>query len=201
MPWAVTPLSHIRSRRNNGPRVASGYKQAARRIPNCRFYHLDEIAYARAMSESEIERLRRELEHERHEKEEARAREEEARAREESERLRNQNTTLEEYLYNCHFAVYQKFDLALPSQSSTGFTKVDGKYYPKRLRPWVDFRDTHRQYHFEAIKEACGGERRFPQESTISYIGTTISRKRAGNESAVDHFEKLAVEDPVWEIL
>lgn len=63
------------------------------------------------------------------------------------------------------------------------------------------FRDTHRQYHFEAIREACGGERRFPRESITSYIGTTISRKRAGNENAVDHFEKLAVEDPVWEIL
>jgi hypothetical protein len=167
------------------------------------------------MPGSEIERLRRELEQERREKErerrekeearareeEARAREEEARAREEEERRKNQNTTLDEYLYNCHFHLYQKLDLAHPSQSSTGFTKVDGKYYPKWLRPWDDFKNIQRPRHFEVIKEACGGGRLFPQESTTRYLGTTISRKRAGNENAVDHFEKIAVEDPVWEIL
>lgn len=63
----------------------------------------------------EILQLRQELEAERREKEEAKAREqaerrekEEAKAREEAERRKNQRTTLEEYLYNCHFYLYSR---------------------------------------------------------------------------------------------
>ncbi|KAK0629986.1 hypothetical protein B0T17DRAFT_491294 [Bombardia bombarda] len=170
----------------------------------------------------EILQLRQELEAERREKEEAKAREqaerrekeeakareqaerrekEEAKAREEAERRKNQRTTLEEYLYNCHFYLYEKLGLADKSKSSTGFTKVEGKYYPKWLRPWTSFTNTQRQHHFEAIRTVCGKKRLFHQESTTRDLGTTIHRKRAGNENAVDHFEKLAVEDPVWEIL
>ncbi|KAG7414983.1 hypothetical protein FoTM2_017293 [Fusarium oxysporum f. sp. vasinfectum] len=156
----------------------------------------------------EIERLQRENEELRREKEEAKAREEaerrekeEAKAREEAERRKNQRTTLEEYLYNCHFHLYKKLALADKSKSSTGFTKVEGKYYPKWLRPWTSFTNTQRQDHFEAIRRVCGERRLFHQESTTRDLGTTIHRKRAGNENAVDHFEKLAVEDPVWEIL
>jgi hypothetical protein len=37
--------------------------------------------------------------------------------------------------------------------------------------------------------------------TSIRNSGTTISRNRAGNESAVDYFEKLADKDSVWEIL
>ncbi|KAJ4308807.1 hypothetical protein N0V84_011877 [Fusarium piperis] len=132
---------------------------------------------------------------------EARAREEEARAREQAERRKNQKTTLDEYLHNCHFRLYKQLGLADKSKSSTGFTKVDGKYYPKWLRPWTSFTNTQRQHHFEVIRTVCGNRRLFHQESTTKDLGTTIHRKRAGNENAVDHFEKLAVEDPVWEIL
>ncbi|KAJ2897772.1 hypothetical protein MKZ38_004395 [Zalerion maritima] len=156
----------------------------------------------------EILQLRQELEAERREKEEAKAREEaerrekeEAKAREEAERRKNQRTTLEEYLYNCHFYLYEKLGLADKSKSSTGFTKVEGKYYPKWLRPWTSFTNSQRQQHFEAIRTVCRKRRLFHQESTTRDLGTTIHRKRAGNENAVDHFEKLAVEDPVWEIL
>ncbi|KAH7116363.1 hypothetical protein EDB81DRAFT_701959 [Dactylonectria macrodidyma] len=156
----------------------------------------------------ENEKLRLEKEAERREKEEAKTREEaerrekeEAKAREEAERRKNQRTTLEEYLYNCHFLLYKKLALADKSKSSTGFTKVEGKYYPKWLRPWTSFTNAQRQLHFEAIKRVCGERRLFHQESTTRDLGTTIHRKRAGNENAVDHFEKLAVEDPVWEIL
>ncbi|KAF5985949.1 hypothetical protein FBULB1_2681 [Fusarium bulbicola] len=142
----------------------------------------------------EIERLQRENEKLWREKEEAKA-------REEAERRKNQRTTLEEYLYNCHFHLYKKLALADESKSSTGFTKVEGKYYPKWLRPWTSFMNTQRQDHFEAIRRICGERRLFHQESTTRDLGSTIHRKRAGNENAVDHFEKLAVEDPVWEIL
>ncbi|KAK2926387.1 hypothetical protein FoTM2_013253 [Fusarium oxysporum f. sp. vasinfectum] len=149
----------------------------------------------------EIERLQRENEELRREKEEAKAREEAERREKEAERRKNQRTTLEEYLYNCHFHLYKKLALADKSKSSTGFTKVEGKYYPKWLRPWTSFTNTQRQDHFEAIRRVCGERRLFHQESTTRDLGSTIHRKRAGNENAVDHFEKLAVEDPVWEIL
>ncbi|RSL42069.1 hypothetical protein CEP54_015615 [Fusarium duplospermum] len=156
----------------------------------------------------EIERLRQENDELRREKEEAKAREEEAKAREEeakaredAERRKNQRTTLKEYLYNCHFHLYKKLALTDKTRLSTGFTKVEGKYYPKRLRPWTSSMNAQRQLHLEALRRVCGERRLFHQESTTRDLGATIHRRRAGNENAVDHFEKLAVEDPVWEIL
>jgi len=114
---------------------------------------------SRKMPESEVERLRRELEQERRE-------EEDARTREEHERRKKQNMTLGEYLYNCHHDLYQKLDLAHPSQPSTGFTKVDGKYYPKWLRPWDVFKNTQWPHHLEVSREAYGGRRLLHQVST-----------------------------------
>ncbi|KAM3547650.1 hypothetical protein ARSEF4850_009890, partial [Beauveria asiatica] len=138
------------------------------------------------MAEKEIEDLKKQLkearareENERREKEEAKAREEEAKAREEeakareeeakareeNERRKNQRTTLAEYLYNCHFDLYQKLRLAGPSESSTGLaTSVDGKYYPRWLRPWHAFTDSQRQEHFDDIIRICGERRLFQQE-------------------------------------
>ncbi|PNY21914.1 Uncharacterized protein TCAP_07188 [Tolypocladium capitatum] len=157
----------------------------------------------------EIERLQYLLEKERREKEEAQAREEKERREKEKERQekekeqrKNQKTTLEEYLHNCHFHLYKKLALADKSKFSTGLaTRVDGKYYPKWLRPWNSFTNYHRQQHFEEITRVCGERRLFNQESTTRDLGTTVSRHPAGNENAIDRFEKLAVEDPVWDIL
>ncbi|KAM3497190.1 hypothetical protein MY10362_009449 [Beauveria mimosiformis] len=95
------------------------------------------------MSERRIRELERQLQQERREKEEARAREEyerrekeEAKAREEDERRKNQKTTVTEYLHNCHFHLYQNLKLADASKSSTGLvTSVDGRFYPRWLRP------------------------------------------------------------------
>ncbi|KAJ2977695.1 hypothetical protein NQ176_g4224 [Zarea fungicola] len=168
------------------------------------------------MSKEEIEDLKRLLEEskareekERREKEEAKAREEEAKAREEKERhekekerRKNQKTTLVEYLYNCHFDLYQKLRLAGPSKSSTGLaTSVDGKYYPKWLRPWRDFTDNKRQDHFNDIIRICGERRLFQLASTTRENGLGFERKKAGYENAIEHFEKLAVEEPTWNIL
>ncbi|KAM3552241.1 hypothetical protein MY1884_003652 [Beauveria asiatica] len=168
------------------------------------------------MSEKEIEDLKKQLkaarareENERREKEEAKAREEnerrekeEAKAREENERRKSQKTTLAEYLYNCHFDLYQKLRLAGPSESSTGLaTSVDGKYYPRWLRPWQAFTDNGRREHFDDIIRICGERRLFQQESTTRDNGINFERKKAGYENAIDHFEKTAVEDPTWMIL
>ncbi|KAG5749606.1 hypothetical protein H9Q70_007735 [Fusarium xylarioides] len=149
----------------------------------------------------ENEELKREIEESKAREEESEARIEESEARIEEERRKNQKTTLEEFLYNCHFHLYKKLTLADKSKESKGFTKVEGKYYPKWLRPWTSFTNAQRQYHFEAIRRVCGERRLFYPESLTRYQGATIHRKPAGNKNAVNHFEKVAVEDPVWEIL
>ncbi|EJP61042.1 metalloprotease-like protein [Beauveria bassiana ARSEF 2860] len=175
------------------------------------------------MAEKEIEDLKKQLkearareENERREKEEAKAREEnerrekekerrekeKERREKETERRKNQKTTLAEYLYNCHFDLYQKLRLAGPSESSTGLaTSVDGKYYPRWLRPWHAFTDSQRREHFDDIIRICGEKRLFQQESTTRDNGINFERKKAGYENAIDHFEKTAVEDPTWMIL
>ncbi|KAM4060855.1 Meiotic driver SPOK1 [Hirsutella rhossiliensis] len=150
----------------------------------------------------EIEKLQRLLKKARREKEEAKAREEEAKAREEQERRKSQKTTLEEYLYNCHFHLYTKLGFADKSKSSTGLAKrVDNKYYPKWLRPWNIFASYQRHQHFDEIRRVCGESRLFHQESTTRNLGATVSYDPAGNENAVEYFEKIAVEVPVREIL
>src|SRR5436190_20300866 len=59
----------------------------------------------------------------------------EAEREKEQERRKNQKTTLEKYLYNCHFHLYQKLGFADKSKFSRGLaTRVEGKYYPKWLR-------------------------------------------------------------------
>ncbi|KGQ02253.1 hypothetical protein BBAD15_g12538 [Beauveria bassiana D1-5] len=182
------------------------------------------------MSENEIEDLKKQLKEARAREEEARAREKEARAREEEakareenerrekekerreketerrekeiERRKNRKTTLAEYLYNCHFDLYQKLRLAGPSESSTGLaTSVDGKYYPRWLRPWHAFTDSQRREHFDDIIRICGEKRLFQQESTTRDNGINFEQKKAGFENDIDYFEKLAVQDPTWMIL
>ncbi|KAJ6436762.1 hypothetical protein O9K51_10728 [Purpureocillium lavendulum] len=150
----------------------------------------------------EIEKLQHLLDKERREKEQERREKEQERREKEEEQRKNRKTTLEEYLHNCHVHLYQKLMLADKSKSSTGLaTRVDGKYYPKWLRPWNNFTNYQRQRHFEDIKRVCGERRLFNQESTTIDIGITVSRNQAGNENAIDRFEKLAVEDPVWDVL
>jgi hypothetical protein len=153
------------------------------------------------MAETEVARLRQELEEARTRAEEASTRAEEAEKREADERRKNQKTTLYEYLSNCHFNLYKKLSLAPLALSSTGATKVIGKYYPMWLRPWNDFKNILQPQHFEAIRQICGEERRFRQESTTRDNGETISRTQAGNEDDIGYFEKLAVENPVRDIL
>ncbi|KGQ04675.1 hypothetical protein BBAD15_g10076 [Beauveria bassiana D1-5] len=149
-----------------------------------------------------IRELERQLQQAKAREEEAKAREENERREKEKEKLKNQKTTLAEYLHNCHFDIYQKLRLAGASESSTGLaTSVDGKYYPKWLRPWTDFSANHRLEHFNDIIRVCGEGRVFHQKSTTVDIGMSFERKEAGYENAIDHFEKTAVEDPTWNIL
>ncbi|KAK3371433.1 hypothetical protein B0T24DRAFT_629017 [Lasiosphaeria ovina] len=141
--------------------------------------------------------------------EDAKAREEEANIREARERqekerlyLENRRTTLYEYLGNCHSLLYNSLRLADASISSTGFTNVLGKYYPKQLRLWTEFETVLLPQHFGFMSRICGEKQRFHQKSTTMDLGAGIARRVAGNESAIEYFfEKLAVEEPVLEIV
>ncbi|KAK8076802.1 hypothetical protein PG996_002972 [Apiospora saccharicola] len=92
----------------------------------------------REAAEAREKQERREKEQERREREAAEAREKQERREKEQERrekeqLRHENqpTTLDKYLRNCHTLLYKIFKLADKSIFSTGFIKVDGKFYPK----------------------------------------------------------------------
>ncbi|OAA34466.1 hypothetical protein NOR_08476 [Metarhizium rileyi] len=158
------------------------------------------------MSEKRIRELERQLEQSKAREAEARAREAEARAREaearaQNEKRKNQKTTLAEYLHNCHLHLYQNLKLADTSQNSTGLaTSVDGRFYPRWLRPWKTDTERQHQQHIEEIRSIYGEDRIFHEQSTSINIGTGFAHKKAGNEKAVEYFEK-AVEQPTWHIL
>nr|A0A516F183.1 RecName: Full=Meiotic driver SPOK4; AltName: Full=Spore killer 4 [Podospora anserina]QDO72524.1 spore killer protein 4 [Podospora anserina] len=140
--------------------------------------------------------------------EEAKAREEEAKAREAQERcekerlqLEHRKTTFLEYLRNCHRHLYNALRLTDTSRSSTGYTKVVGKYYPKRLRPWTNFTNVLHPRYFDLVQKICGQRQLFEPASTTKNLGTIISDHLAGNEKAIDRFEVDAVERPVQGIL
>ncbi|KAK4170776.1 hypothetical protein QBC36DRAFT_225911, partial [Triangularia setosa] len=140
--------------------------------------------------------------------EKAKAREEEAKAREAQERcekerlqLEHRKTTFSEYLRNCHRHLYNALRLADTSRSSTGYTKVVGKYYPKRLRPWTNFANVLHPRYFDLVQKICGQRQLFEPASTTKSLGTVISDHLAGNEKVIDRFEVDAVERPVQGIL
>ncbi|KAK0712720.1 hypothetical protein B0T26DRAFT_597263, partial [Lasiosphaeria miniovina] len=138
----------------------------------------------------------------------AKAREEAAKAREEQERrekewlrLETRETTFLEYLRNCHSHLYNSLQLADASMSSTGSTKVLGKFYPKRLLLWTQFVDVLRPRYFDLVRKICGESQLFEPANTTKNLGATISDDLAGNEKAIDRFEVDAVERPVRRIL
>ncbi|KFA65889.1 hypothetical protein S40285_09646, partial [Stachybotrys chlorohalonatus IBT 40285] len=90
------------------------------------------------MSNQDLARLEREIENLRQEKEAAQAREEAERREKEKLARENRPTTLDEYLRSCHIHLQQNFKLADELLFTTGYTQVDGKVYPKRLRPWTE---------------------------------------------------------------
>ncbi|OAA45718.1 hypothetical protein ISF_09586 [Cordyceps fumosorosea ARSEF 2679] len=145
-----------------------------------------------------LERLIRESESRR---QESRPKTEEIECREEERRM-NQRATLGEYLYNCHFDIYQKLGLASSSHCFTGLApSVDGKYYPKWLRPWRAFTDGQRQEHFNDVMRINGERRLFHQESTTRDVGERFTRSKADCKSEIRYFEFVAVECPAQNIL
>ncbi|CAH0046111.1 unnamed protein product [Clonostachys solani] len=110
-----------------------------------------------------------------------------------------QNTTLSQYLDNCHHHLFASLTVR-PDISGTSVTKVDGKYYPSSLSAWGDFARLQ-QHQFELLEGALKDERLFP-----SYIGVREMQRRAcetpvANEDDIKPFEHIAVEGPVMDII
>ncbi|KAK9366884.1 hypothetical protein V1509DRAFT_209364 [Lipomyces kononenkoae] len=134
----------------------------------------------------EIEQLRGELEQERREKEQL--------------QLQLQETTLEEYLRDCHLYIFKALRIADKSVSSTGRgTRVDGKRYPMRLCRWDDFANVQRD-HFDTINKAFGNRRLFPQSMKTRDKPDDACPDPAAMEKHIDTFEKVAIESPVRRI-
>ena len=154
-----------------------------------------------------IEQLERELEQakareeqakareeqERREKEQERREKEQAEAREEQLRRQLEETTLEEYLRDCHLYLFKALRIANESMSSTGRnTKVHGKFHSLWLRPWEDFTAIQRE-HFDKIKGVCGNDRLFYQSIATSAMNTRACRDPVAYEKEIETFEKVAI--------
>ena len=162
-----------------------------------------ELEQSKAREEQERrekEQERREKEQERREKEQEKRKKEQAEAREEELKRQIQQTTLEEYLRDCHLLLFKALRIADKSVCSTGTaTKVDGKYYPLWLRRWEGFTNIQ-QEHFDKIAKTCGKDRLFHESIAIRAMNTLACPDPAAYEKDVENFEKVAIEAPVRNI-
>ncbi|KAI2624290.1 hypothetical protein GGR54DRAFT_595860 [Hypoxylon sp. NC1633] len=142
----------------------------------------------------------REIERLRHEIEQLKARTEQINARTEQLRLQVQETTLREYLRDCHFYLFKPLRIADKSLLCTVYaTSVDGKRYPMWLRRWSDFPDIQR-YHFGEINRAFGDKRLLPLSSATRAKTNEACGKPVANERDIYRFELFARESPVRRI-
>ncbi|TAQ83762.1 hypothetical protein B7494_g7911 [Chlorociboria aeruginascens] len=115
---------------------------------------------------------------------------------------RNQYTTLKQYLEYSHQYLFQtlKVQLNKTLAAAGGTTRVNGKYYPSSLLPWVGFTETQRQ-HFDILKAVFKDERSLPSwENVVAHIGDTC-RYPLATEEDLKTFEFHAIERPVENII
>ena len=130
--------------------------------------------------------------------EELRKAQEESRKAQEELTKKHQDTTLAEFLHDCHNLLYLSLRLAPESKCTTGYTKVDSRLYPKFLHRWDGFESLHAQ-HLAVIRQVCGERRLFAPRSYIRRQATTVPTA-AGNEPATVRFEDTAVVQKIHDI-
>ncbi|KAI0196666.1 metalloprotease-like protein [Xylaria flabelliformis] len=112
-----------------------------------------------------------------------------------------QNTNLTDYLKNCHDLLFQSFELAEESQSSTGqATNVDNRRYPQFLVQWADFEVKVEIKYFTKLIETFRDERLFPPAIVIGDRTKDFCFAPVANEKDVDKFSSTAIESPVERI-
>ncbi|KAI1473328.1 hypothetical protein F4774DRAFT_62557 [Daldinia eschscholtzii] len=170
--------------------------------------------------QSEIAELQRQLQEERRAKEEERrAKEEERRAKEEERRAKKEaerraekakqrttftgDTTLAEYLDDCHTLLFSKFAVKTNLEQITGnsVTNPRNKWCPTNLQPWKDF--IPQQRHIFAIlnKTFPMDSRLFPPYSFSEVMGKRASWTPIVNENSLRTFLCNVVGDPIKDII
>ncbi|GAO17095.1 hypothetical protein UVI_02003640 [Ustilaginoidea virens] len=111
-----------------------------------------------------------------------------------------QNTTLSQYLKNCHRLLFQSLAVR-PADSGTGttVTKVDGKFYPRSLRPWTAYRALKEEFEF--IKDVLKEDRLFSAIISIKDLQRRVCGTPVATEDDVKPFEYFAIEGPVMDII
>ena len=149
-------------------------------------------------------------EHERQQAQDANQRAEHERQRAENERQRAEEqqrrtrmTTFEEYLAACHDHLQSALSVETDRRFTTkGFTTVKNKYYPKFLRPWVEFPEIQQQC-FESIhcffREQPAG-RFFSSIQFIQELAKNLHVHKLASEKDLESYERMAVEDIVTAI-
>lgn len=132
---------------------------------------------------------------------EAEARAEEAETRVEAMEKQLAKTTFPEFLDICHTNVFMKLDVQKNKLLTTtgGMTKVDGKQYPRCLKPWNEFPALHEE-SFAIFERAFQLRQLFPSPAGLGYLADKLSDKKLASEEDLKNFECLAVEGCVLDV-
>jgi len=110
-------------------------------------------------------------------------------------RAEGTESTLGEFLVDCHH-VARRLPIRLrPSDTGLG-TKVHGRLYPRRLLEWTEFPQQH-GIILDSVQQFFGEKQLFPGPSLSINFENHFSRYPVGNESDIIQFAALAVEFPM----
>ncbi|PYI00028.1 hypothetical protein BO71DRAFT_85 [Aspergillus ellipticus CBS 707.79] len=136
----------------------------------------------------------------------AEEREKQAEERESQQRKRNRPTTFPEFIQHCHDLLWKPLRAQTPSRSTTGKIPAPiGKHCPLRLRPWSDCKDKQREIYESVCRYLQRAGEDTPQLFTsliaLEDHGRRFARRPISSEQDLETYERLAVEDPVHDII
>ncbi|MCJ1282377.1 hypothetical protein MMC26_001700 [Xylographa opegraphella] len=130
----------------------------------------------------------------------------EAVLRAEEEHKRTQQTTFEEFLEACHEHLHGPLVVETDKRLTTrGFTNPSNKYFPKTLRQWEEFPQLQ-QDTFDSVYKCLHppngpAPRLFSPIISLQDTGRKICRRSLASEQDLEHYERVAVEDMVSDVI
>ena len=127
----------------------------------------------------------------------------------EAERGRNEaqkqleKTKFLKFLTICHSKIFMTLNVQKNKLlcTSGGLTRVDGKLYPRYLKPWPDFGARH-EASFVTLERAFQEQPPlFPSPAGLGYLTDKLSDKKLAGEEDLKNFECLAVEGCVLDVV
>ncbi len=111
-------------------------------------------------------------------------------------------TSFYDFLEICHTNIFLKLDIEKNElkRTSGGLTRVDGKLYPRDLKPWSDF-DSRLEASFALLEANFQQESLFPSPAGLGYLEDKLRDKRLASEEDLKNFECLAVEGCTLDVL